>query len=53
MKEHLQCILIIALVIYFGIAAAGKAMQDREQIEATKLHIQVLKLQLQELESNA
>ena len=52
MKEHLHYILIIALVIYFGVSAVGKATLHREQIEATRLHIKVLKLQLQELESN-
>lgn len=53
MKEHLHCILIIALVIYFGVSAIGKASLHQEQIEATRLHIQVLKLQLLELKSNA
>jgi len=51
-KNVLWCWFVAVLIMYFSVSAIGKANLNREQIEATRLHIKVLKLQLQELEEN-
>jgi hypothetical protein len=47
----LHCWLIAVLIIYFAVATLGKKNLQQEEIEATRLQIEVLKLELKQLEN--
>lgn len=56
MENGKNAAVIIAMIItsaYFAVSTIGRARLDKEEIEATRLHIEVLRLQLEQFQSNS
>lgn len=52
LKNISTVILILSIAIYFCLCSLGRLKLDEEQTEATRLHIELLKLQLYDIKPN-